>query len=105
MMLCMLRGVPNSKHRLTLRAPLLAASSCTLIAMLAMIPAACGSPARGVDWNGKRLAVVDMHLHPGDWDHVPEDTRKFLASRFPFPLGVDAESSARATLSPESILS
>jgi hypothetical protein len=58
-----------------------------------------------VEWDGKRLPVVDMHLHPGDWDHIPEDTRKFLASRFPFPLGVDAESSARDAISPESILS
>lgn len=101
----MFRGVSISKRRLTSRAPWLAAFTCASIALFAIIPVGCGSPARGVDWNGKRVAVVDIHLHPGDWDHVPEDTRKFLASRFPFPLGVDAESAARGSLTPESILS
>lgn len=105
MMLRMFRGVSSSKHRLRIRAAAFAALSCTTMTTLAVMPTACGSSARGVEWDGKRLPVVDIHLHPGDWDHVPEDTRKFLASRFPFPLGVDAESSARATLSPESILS
>jgi hypothetical protein len=65
----------------------------------------CGTPSRGVEWDGKRLPVVDIHLHPGDWDDIPEDTRKFLASRFPFPLGLDAEATAESALLPESILS
>ncbi|MBK9260895.1 MAG: amidohydrolase family protein [Polyangiaceae bacterium] len=90
--------------RTRLRAASLASVSAAL-ALLALTPIACGTPPRGVEWNGKRLPVVDMHLHPGDWDSVPEDTRKFLASRFPFPLGVDAESTAAASLTPESILS
>lgn len=105
MMLLMVRKVPTSKQRWSWRTPLLAIFACASLALLTITPVGCGSPARGVDWNGKRLPVVDIHLHPGDWDHVPEDTRKFLASRFPFPLGVDAEASARDTLSPESILS
>ncbi|WP_170319519.1 amidohydrolase family protein [Polyangium spumosum] len=71
---------------------------------LASLDTGCGAPPRGVDWNGKRLPVIDLHLHPGDWDHVPEDTRKFLASRFPFPLGLDAEAAAKGSLEPENVL-
>lgn len=101
----MFRWLPNSNRPMTFRAPWLAVFACASFTIFSVIPLGCGSPARGVDWNGKRLPVVDVHLHPGDWDHVPEDTRKFLASRFPFPLGVDAESAAKGALSPESILS
>jgi predicted TIM-barrel fold metal-dependent hydrolase len=64
----------------------------------------CGPAKRGVDWDGNRLQVVDIHLHPGDWNAIPEATRRFLASRFPFPIGLNAESAAQGTLSPEGIL-
>lgn len=100
----MLRGIVRDKPSLPPRAFVLAFLSISVLAALATFPAACGTTARGVDWNGKRLPVVDMHLHPGDWDDFPEDMRKFLASRFPFPLGVDAESTAKGSLTPESIL-
>ncbi|MDI1484399.1 amidohydrolase family protein [Polyangium sp. y55x31] len=82
----------------------LALVSAVSLAALASLDIGCGAPPRGVDWNGKRLPAIDMHLHPGDWDHVPEDTRKFLASRFPFPIGLDAEAAAKGSLLPESIL-
>lgn len=66
--------------------------------------AACGNPPRGVEWDAARLAVVDMHLHPGEWDAIPESTRQFLATRFPFPIGLDAEGAAKGVLSVEGIL-
>jgi predicted TIM-barrel fold metal-dependent hydrolase len=105
MMPAMLRGIVQDKLPFPLRATGLAIVAISALVALAAFPTACGTTARGVDWNGKRLPVVDMHLHPGDWDDVPADTRKFLASRFPFPLGVDAESTAKDSLTPESILS
>ena len=104
-MRCMFLESFLSKHRARTRTATLAIVASAALVVLAMMPIACAPPARGVEWDGKRLPVVDIHLHPGDWDHVPQKTRKFLASRFPFPLGVDAESSADDTLSPESILS
>jgi len=63
-----------------------------------------GTPARGVDWEGRRLASFDIHLHPGDWDEIPAATQSFLASRFPFPLNLDAKSAAKDVLSADGIL-
>ncbi len=75
------------------------------IAVLALATTCSGAAPRGVSYNGQRLAVLDMHLHPGEWEGVPPGTQRFLASRFPFPLGLDAESTAQGVLSPEGILS
>lgn len=97
-------GVSTSKHH-RLRQFIIVASYYALGSLFTLFPTACGSPARGVEWDDKRLPVVDMHLHTGHWGHIPEDTQEFLSSRFPFPLGVDAESSGNDTLRPENILS
>lgn len=65
--------------------------------------AGCDTP-RGVEYDGRRLPVVDMHLHPGEWDGIPEDTQRFIGSRFPFPLGLNAKATAEGILSAEGIL-
>ncbi len=65
---------------------------------------ACGPPPKGVDYRGTRLAVIDMHLHPGDWTDVPEGTQSYLASRFPFPFGLRPERIAENVLTGEAIL-
>ena len=39
----------------------------------------CDTP-RGVEYDGRRLPVVDMHLHPGEWDGIPSDTQRFACS-------------------------
>jgi hypothetical protein len=56
------------------------------------------APVYGVSFGGERLPVVDMHLHQGEWNLIPEATRRFLASRFPAPLGLIAESTAEGSL-------
>lgn len=65
---------------------------------------ACGPPPKGVDYRGSRLAVFDMHLHPGDWREVPESTQGYLASRFPFPFGLRPERIAEGVLTGDAIL-
>ena len=65
---------------------------------------ACGGREPGVAYDGERLAAVDMHLHTGDWDHIPMSTQAFLAERFPFPLGVQAGASAELTLDPKAVV-
>ena len=65
---------------------------------------ACGPPPKGVDYRGARLAVVDMHLHPGDWQQIPESTQGYLASRFPFPFGLRPGRLADGVLTGEAIL-
>ncbi len=63
----------------------------------------CDTP-RGVEYDGRRLPVVDMHLHPGEWDGIPSDTQRFIGSRFPFPFGLNAKTTAEGILSAEGIL-
>ena len=63
----------------------------------------CSDVELGVVVDGERLAVVDMHLHPGEWDSIPPETQEFLASRFPFPINLRPEKAAEV-LSPEGIL-
>lgn len=60
--------------------------------------------SRGVDFGGRRLPVVDIHLHPGDWEAVPKDTRTFIGSRFPFPFNLDPKTTAEGILSAEGIV-
>lgn len=62
------------------------------------------APVYGVSFGGERLPVVDMHLHQGEWNLIPESTRRFLASRFPAPLGLIAESTAEGSLNAEGVL-
>jgi predicted TIM-barrel fold metal-dependent hydrolase len=66
---------------------------------------ACGSNTRGVEYAGTRLAVVDMHLHPGEFSSLPEDTQRFVGSRLPFPLSLNPGPSAQGTITAEGILS
>lgn len=74
-----------------------------LALMLASL-ASCGDPPLGVVVDGQRLAVVDMHLHPGEWDAIPPQTREFLASRFPFPFNSNPEGLASDILSAEGLV-
>jgi predicted TIM-barrel fold metal-dependent hydrolase len=54
------------------------------LAALATLAACGGKPAEpGVDVNGERLAVVDMHLHTGAWDWMPPAFQDRLSSRVP----------------------
>lgn len=65
---------------------------------------ACGPPPKGVDYRGTRLAVVDMHLHTGEWDEIPPSTQGFLAENFPFPFGLRPEQVGEDVLTGASIL-
>jgi hypothetical protein len=73
-------------------------------ALLCLTAVACGPPPKGVDYRGARLAVVDMHLHSGDWDEIPASTQGFLAENFPFPFGLRPEQVGEDVLTGESIL-
>lgn len=68
-----------------------------------VLTAGCSDSELGVVVDGERLAVVDMHLHPGEWDSIPPETQAFLASRFPFPIDLRPDKAAEV-LSPEGIL-
>ncbi len=74
------------------------------IVVAMMIVAGCADPELGVLVDGERLPVIDMHLHPGDWDAIPPATQAFLASRFPWPIGLRPEKAARDVLTPDGIL-
>ena len=66
----------------------------------------CGGKVElGVEVQGQRLDVVDMHLHPGEWDNIPPSTQTFLSSRFPWPLSLLSRQVGESTLSAEGILS
>lgn len=65
---------------------------------------AAAPPPLGVEVNGQRLPVVDLHLHPGEWDEIPPSTQAYLASRFPFPLNLIPEALASSVLTGEGIL-
>lgn len=58
----------------------------------------------GVAVNGQVMDVIDMHLHPGEWELIPPETRKFLASRFPFPFKLNPEDLAQSVLTAQGIL-
>jgi predicted TIM-barrel fold metal-dependent hydrolase len=64
----------------------------------------CGDAELGVVVRGERMPVIDMHLHPGEWDSIPPETKEFLSSRFPFPIDLRPDKSAAGVLSPEGIL-
>ena len=74
------------------------------VAPLVLMLSACGPPPKGVDYRGSRLAVIDMHLHTGIWDQIPESTQGFLAQRFPFPFGLRPANLAEDVLTAESII-
>jgi predicted TIM-barrel fold metal-dependent hydrolase len=64
----------------------------------------CSTPELGMDYGATRLPIVDMHLHTGEWEDIPSSTQRFLAERFPFPLGLDAEGTASGVLEPEGVV-
>ncbi len=65
----------------------------------------CGDPEPvGVVLDGERVQVLDMHLHPGDWDGVPPETQKFLADRFPWPFKLNPARLAEDLLSADGIV-
>lgn len=74
----------------------------TCLALL--LSAGCAEAELGVVIDGERLPVIDMHLHPGDWDAIPPATQEFLASRFPWPVSLRPEKAAADVLSPAGIL-
>lgn len=47
------------------------------------VGSASGQENMGVDINGERLAVIDMHLHTGTWVGTPPRFRKRLTGRVP----------------------
>lgn len=66
---------------------------------------ACGGvPEPGVLYDGERLAVVDMHLHPGEWEEIPPSTQSFLASNFPAPFSLIPDALAASVLTGDGIL-
>jgi predicted TIM-barrel fold metal-dependent hydrolase len=52
---------------------------------------------------GRRLPVVDMHLHTGEWDRIPPGAQQFLRNALPFPISLDPRSAVDSTLSTEGI--
>jgi len=70
-----------------------------LIMFLFLLACSATSSAPGDSWD-----VVDLHLHPGDWHDIPDSTQSFLASRFPYPFGLQPEVLANAVLSGDAIL-
>ena len=58
----------------------------------------------GVEYGDATIPVVDMHLHAGEWEDIPPSSQRFLAERFPFPLGLDAEGTAAGVLDVDGIV-
>ena len=48
--------------------------------------------------------AVDMHLHTGKWSLLPPRTQAYVASLFPFPLGLTPQNLANQTLSATGIV-
>ena len=65
---------------------------------------ACQSQELGVLYQGERIDVVDMHLHTGHWHGIGPSSQRFLAERFPHPIGLNAETIAEAQIQPAGIL-
>ena len=63
-----------------------------------------GGVLLGVEVEGERLEVIDMHLHPGEWKNIPPSTRSFISSRFPWPLSLLSQGVAETTLNAKGIL-
>ena len=73
--------------------------------MIALILLICCSPAQlGVVYNDQTLDAMDMHLHSGTWSNIQETSQDFLASRFPFPLGLTPESFVEDTLTASNVV-
>lgn len=76
-----------------------------LVGVAAGLALTCGEgEPYGVVIDGEVIPVIDMHLHPGDWDSIPPATQAFLAERFPFPFKVNPGKVAAGILSPAGIV-
>ncbi len=65
----------------------------------------CGDdPPAGVWIDGEPIQVIDMHLHPADWDQMPQQLRTFIAERLPWPLLLRPERFVRRSLSADGIV-
>lgn len=55
-----------------------------LLTLTVVLVAACGrTPEPGVLVDGRRIPVIDIHLHTGTWDMTPPGFRKRLTDRVP----------------------
>lgn len=55
-----------------------------MLLCLALLAGCGGAPPQpGVSAGGRRIAVVDMHLHTGTWENTPPGFRKRLTDRIP----------------------
>jgi uncharacterized protein len=75
-----------------------------LLLLLLVVPASGCKATLGADYGDATIPVVDMHLHAGEWEDIPPSTQRFLAERFPFPLGLDAAGTASSILDVDGIV-
>jgi predicted TIM-barrel fold metal-dependent hydrolase len=56
----------------------------TALVFGAALLGACGGPPEpGVAVDGRRIAIIDLHLHTGTWENTPPGFRKRLTGRVP----------------------
>jgi len=55
----------------------------TLLSLLVLLTACGGAREPGVEVDGERLAVVDVHMHTGTWDGSPPGFQARLSERVP----------------------
>lgn len=60
---------------------------------------------RRVAYRAARIPVVDMHLHTGRWDLLPQQMQDAIRENLPFPLNLAAEQTVNFTLSSTGIAS
>lgn len=75
-----------------------------LVAMCIAFVSCANKTELGVEIQGQKYDVIDMHLHPGEWELIPPETQKFLASRFPFPFKLNPDALASSVLTAKGIL-
>lgn len=63
---------------------------------------ACG--ADSLLYKENPIRAMDMHLHVGIWNQIPDATQTDLATRFPFPFGLEPESLTDQVLTGEGII-
>ena len=79
--------------------------SISFLLTLPVFAGACSGEFTPVSYQDQPVAqAIDMHLHTGKWSLLPPRTQAYLASRFPFPLGLAPESLVDRTLSSTGIL-
>ena len=63
---------------------------------------ACG--ADSLLYKERAIRAMDVHLHVGIWNQIPDETQTDLATRFPFPFGLEPESLTDQVLTGEGII-